>query len=183
MARISVNIDQVVKGLDERKQNSKKVLERTLGDFKSLGPGWISKGVREEYNIKKGDVKSTLHATGSGLHDMAIISKGRVLTPTHFNMSPKSRPGGNKKYQVKATIKKGQRKTLSSKAFLAGNGGGGQIPFQRTGADRLPIEAIKTLSVPQMIEDGNGNMKQGVQKEVNENLEKRFRHHCDHLLK
>lgn len=191
-ARISINIDEVVKGLDKKKAASKKVVQRTIGDMRSRGPGWVSKAVREEYNIDAAEVKKSCHPGkyggisfgGEVVDNIALIYKGRVLTPTHFKMKPTSRPKG-KSYKVTAEIKKGRRKVLSSKAFLAnaGKSRGKQIPFQRTGESRLPIEAIKTVSVPQMIEDGNGNLKPKVDKAINENLEKRFNHYCKQLLK
>lgn len=192
MPRIDINMDQVMKGLSEDKNASKKVLQRTIGDMRKSGPGWVSKAVREEYNIKASDVKAAARTTkgtsrltfgGATIDSVALIFQGRVLTPTHFGMKPTSRPKKKKSYRITAEIKKGQRKELSSKAFLAGTGGGGkQIPFQRTGASRLPIEAIKTLSIPQMIQDGKWNLKPRVEEVVNEKLEKRFKHHADHLL-
>ena len=60
MPRIHVNLDQVIKGLDKEKELSKKALQRTVGDMRTRGPGWVSKAVREEYNIKAGDVKSAI---------------------------------------------------------------------------------------------------------------------------
>lgn len=190
MQRVTVNIDQVVKGLNKDKEQAKKALKRTVSDMRSRGPGWVSKAVREEYNIKAGDVKAAMHTEkGKGLSfggevidDVALVYKGRVLTPTHFGMRPTSRPA-KKSYKVTAEITKGQRKVLSSKAFLAGTGSGGkQIPFERKGASKYPIKAIKTLSIPQMVQDGSGNLKPGVEKAVNENLEKRFKHHIDQVM-
>lgn len=191
MPRIHVNLDQVIKGLDKEKELSKKALQRTVGDMRTRGPGWVSKAVREEYNIKAGDVKSAMHTEKGGtisfggvvVDDVSLVYKGRVLTPTHFGMKPTARPA-RKSYTVTAEIKKGARKALSSKAFLAHSGGGASksIPFQRTGTARLPIEAIKTLSVPQMVQDGNGNLKPSVDKAINENLEKRFHHYTQLYL-
>ena len=190
MPRATINIDQVVKGLNKDKEQSKKALKRTISDMRSRGPGWVSKAVREEYNIKAGDVKAAMHTEkgkgisfgGEVIDDVALVYKGRVLTPTHFGMRPTSRPA-KKSYKVTAEITKGQRKVLSSKAFLAGTGSGGkQIPFERKGASKYPIKAIKTLSIPQMVQDGSGNLKPGVEKAVNENLEKRFKHHIDQVM-
>lgn len=190
-ARIHVNIDAVVKGLEKKKEMSKKVLQRTVGDMRTRGPGWVSKAVREEYAISAGDVKSACHPEKGGaisfggtvVDDVALVYKGRLLTPTHFKMKPTARPA-TRSYKVSAEIKKGHRKVLSSKAFLAhsSSGGGKSIPFQRTGTSRLPIEAIKTLSVPQMVVDGNGKMKPKVDKAINENLKKRFEHYQKQFL-
>lgn len=188
---IQTNIQNVIDGLEKEKALSKKVIERTVGDMRTRGPGWVSKAVREEYNISPKDVKEAYHTEKAGslslggahVDDVALVYRGRVLTPTHFKMRPATRPPKPK--LITAEIRKGQRKTLSSIAFLANSGreGSKQIPFQRTGKERLPIEAIKTLSVPQMIEDGNENVKPKVEQAINENLKKRFEHYCEQLLK
>lgn len=188
---IQANIQNVIDGLEKEKALSKKVIERTVGDMRTRGPGWVSKAVREEYNISPKDVKEACHTEKAGslslggahVDDVALVYRGRVLTPTHFKMRPTTRPPKPK--LITAEIRKGQRKTLSSIAFLANSGreGSKQIPFQRTGKERLPIEAIKTLSVPQMVEDGNENVKPKVEQAINENLKKRFEHYCEQLLK
>jgi hypothetical protein len=191
-ASIKVNVDQVVKGLDAEKANAEKVVRRTIGDMRTRAPGWVSKAVREEYNISAADVKAALHIENGGkisvagvaVDDVTLTYRGRVLTPTHFKMKPTARPSTGKPYQVTAEIKKGARKPLSSKAFLAHSGGEGskQIPFQREGSERLPIAPIKTLSVPQMVQTKDG-VKPEIEKTINENLEKRFDHYCKQYLK
>lgn len=187
---IKANIDNVIKGLDQEKANAEKVVSRTIGDMRSRGPGWVSKAVREEYNISAKDVKAACHVekagtisiSGTMVDDIALVYRGRVLTPTHFKMKPSSRPPGP--YTVTAEIKRGQRKALSSIAFLAHSGGSStkEIPFQRQGQSRLPIEAIKTISVPQMVQDGDGDLKPGIEEAINNGLESRFNHYCKQYL-
>ena len=192
MPRTTINIDQVVKGLNKDKEQSKKALKRTISDMRSRGPGWVSKAVREEYNIKAGDVKAAMHTEKAGsisfggvvVDNVALVYRGRHLTHTHFNMryNKSSQP-----YPISAEVKKGNRRQLHGKSrnvgkpFLIHSGGANtkKIPFQRVKESRIPLEAIKTISIPQMVQDGNGNLKPGVEKAVNENLEKRFKHHID----
>ena len=191
MASIKVNIDQVVKGLDAEKAAAEKVVRRTIGDMRTRAPGWVSKAVREEYAISASDVKKAVRVSNDGkasiagteVDNVTLTYRGRVLTPTHFKMHPTARPSSGAPYQVTAEIKKGQRKALSSKAFLAHSGGGEskEIPFQRKSSSRLPIEPIKTLSIPQMIETNDGT-KPEIEKAINEGLEKRFNHYCDMYL-
>jgi hypothetical protein len=188
---IRANIDQVIKGLDAEKAAAEKVVRRTIGDMRTRAPGWVSKAVREEYAISAGDVKSAMRVgndgkvsvAGTEVDNVTLTYSGRVLTPTHFKMRPTSRPASGVPYQITAEIKKGQRKPLSSRAFLAHAGGAGttEIPFQREGSSRLPIKPIKTLSVPQMIESKDGT-KPEIEKAINEGLEKRFNHYCDIYL-
>ena len=54
-------------------------------------------------------------------------------------------------YQITAQIIKGQRARLPDNTFM-GAGKVPAIPFQRTGSGRGPLEAVHTLSVPQMID-------------------------------
>ena len=176
-----IDMKAVVNGLDKTEKGAEKVVKRTVGDMKSRAPGWVSKAVREEYSIAAKDVKAALSTESNGkmsiagteVDSVALVYKGRVLTPTHFKMKPASRPASGKPYQVTAEVKKGQRKTLSSQAFLSHTGGADskEIPFQRRGASRLPIDAIKTLSVPQMIESKEG-IKPKIEKAIEEGLKK-----------
>lgn len=60
------------------------------------------------------------------------------------------------------------------------------IPFQRTayGGSHSggPMSSVlKTIAVPQMIKDKNGNLKPGVAKKFNTGVEKRFYHYTDKI--
>ena len=183
--------DEIISEINAIEAKGKKVIQRTTADFKSRGPGWISQEVTKEYNIKKKDVnetkagvknKGTVKVKGVSIDALSIEYQGRVLTPTHFGMTPKARPEKGP-YVVKAKVKKaGSKKALSSNAFLAAAGGEGttQIPFQRSGSDRLPIEAIKTVSVPQMIT--NERVADNIQARINEELGKRLQHHMQQIM-
>ena len=180
------NLKDIEKKIAAHEKAAGKALKRTVSDFKTRAPAWISAAVVEEYGIKKADVKSAISAKqkagsisvgGISVDNIQIVYQGRVLTPTHFKMKPTARP--QKKYKVTAVIKAGQRQQLSSIAFLAHSGSAGtmQIPFQRTESSRLPIKAIKTVSVPQMVT--NEKVAASIQKKITEGLEKRFEHHLE----
>ena len=141
---------------------------------------------------------------GVQVDSASLVYKGRTLTPTHFKMSPKSRPSAQQKkpiripgqliagagdvamvrpprpYQVKATIIKGSRVSLGSNVFLTGGNGGSMLPFQKTGRGRSPIEAVRTLSVPQMID---GKARQTIETTISEKLGERFNHYIDQVMK
>lgn len=183
--------------LKKQLKNNEKALgtamKRTISDFKSRAPGWVASCVTEKYTVKKADVRNSLKAkvkagavkiAGVTVDGMALKYSGGLLTPTHFQMTPKAKPEGGRRYTVKAKIKKdGPKKTLSSRAFLAPVSGEGstQIPFQRKGSSRLPVEAIKTLSVPQMIE--NDKVSSEIQKRIEEGLSKRMEHNMEQAVK
>lgn len=152
-----------------------------------------------------------LRVTGDGVHDITFDYKGRVLSPSNFRMTPMApKPNGYTikatiKRGERVTIgqvkkltkkqrknigrnftRKGTRNSPTSPPMLVstGNkreGGTSHIPFQRTKQPGHFDKVIKTLSVPQMIQDGQGNTKPGVKKILNENIEKRFNHHLDQV--
>ena len=130
--------------------------------------------------------------------------KGRTLTPLHFKMSPKQAPTTKQKnpiripgqliaagspvamvrppkpYTVKATIIKGQRSAMSSDTFLTAGRGGVVLPYQKSGDNRQPIEAVRTLSVPQMID---GRARETIEQTINTKLDERFNHHIERAMR
>lgn len=149
---------------------------------------------------------TSIRVSGVSVDGATLEYKGRTLTPIHFKMSPKSRPTAQqakqlrvpgqaiatakgspvamvrppKKYTVKATILKGGRASMKPGTFIAAGNGGVSLPFQRTGEGRTPIEAVRTLSVPQMI---SGKAKETIEELIGTNLEKRFEHHVQQAMK
>jgi hypothetical protein len=151
---------------------------------------------------KKG--ATSVKVAGVQVDGVALEYKGRILTTVHFKQSPKQRPTAQqakplripgqaiagagdvamirppKKYKVKATIIKGQRATLPANTFIAAGNGGVSLPFQRTSEARMPIEAVHTLSVPQMIE---GRARETIQESISDKLGNRFEHHIKQAMK
>lgn len=133
----------------------------------------------------------TVRIEGESINNLSLIYTGRLLTPTHFGMKPKARPMSTKdtngkvikkarRYTVTAEIIKGQRKALGSNVFLGSNKGAGYIPFQRKGDGRLPINAVKTLSVPQMIT--NQTVAADIELKLQNVLEDRLSHNMKRQL-
>ena len=212
--KVTLEDAAVLAELKELEAKSAKAMERTMSDIKSRGPTWIARGIAKDYNLSVGQVKelSKLYVKGDGIGDLEFNYKGRLLTPTHFKMSPTVPKQGA--YTIKATIKRGHRVTVGkvkkltkkqrknigrnftgqgtrnspqSPPMLVGTGakkigGTSHIPFQRTAQPGKFDRVIKTLSVPQMIKDGQGRVKPSVSKSLNENIEKRFNHHVKDIL-
>ena len=181
------NAADIVGRLKDLKADSEKVIQSTMKDIASRAPSWVAQEVTKVYGIKKAEIKGsatkgsagTVRLSGTVVDSYTLTYKGRVLTPTHFGMTPKARPAGGRKYTVKASIHKGEKKALGSKVFLAQSGGEGttQIPFQRVGSARLPIKAVKTVSVPQMID--NEEVNAAIYERIGEEGIKRLNHHVD----
>lgn len=64
--------------------------------------------------------------------------------------------------------------------FIASGNGGATLPFQRTDEGRTPIEAVRTLSVPQMI---SGKAKHTIEETISTKLAERFKHHVQQAMK
>ena len=204
---------EILKRLRKLQNGGEVAIQRTVSDFTTRAPGWVSKGIREHYGVDAAAIKdaakkpkrgkTTIKVSGVSVAGATLEYKGRTLTPTHFKMSPKKRPenqqknpiripgqaiaGGSpvamveppKAYKIKATIIKGKRTSLPPGTFVA-SANGATLPFQRTGESRTPIEAVRTLSVPQMID---GRAHDTIEQTISENLEKRFEHHIQQAMK
>lgn len=152
---------------DVRREATKKIADEVAQNY-NVKKSEITAGkiVRSKVTAKAGSIE--------------IEYTGRLLTPTHFKgyspkkpsalteksvvipgqgISFKGKPGQfatvrvRKPYKVKAEIKKGNKITFSQGTFVAPAAKGSQthIPFQRSGEGRKAVEALKTLSVPQMV--------------------------------
>lgn len=204
----------IVKRLDKLEKGGEVAIKRTVSDFASRAPGWVSKSIREHYGVDTAAIKdaqkkpkrgkTSIKIKGVTVDEVTLEYRGRTLTPLHFKMSPKKAPEGRqkkpqripgqavwtdspvamvappKKYRVKATIIKGKRSNLPPGTFIATANGGNTLPFQRKGEGRTPIEAVRTLSVPQMIE---GRARETIEQAINEGLQKRFEHHIEQAMK
>lgn len=178
--------------LEHMKLPAEKVISNTISDMRSSTPGIVADEVRKVYNIKKGEITpnrkgkklravGNINFKGQTIDTLELVYRGRVLTPTHFGMTPKTRTKRNRRTPIKAEIKKGSKKILHPNAFLGTNKGGGYIPFRRLRSTRLPIEAIKTLSLPQMIT--NSIVMAGVEHGIDSRLSARLQHHMERFMK
>lgn len=204
------NYQMLKKQIENLQKAPKKVIARTLTDMRTRVPTWVAAEVSKVYGVKKAEVNNNslgkVKVEGNTVKDIKIKYTGRVLTPTHFGMSPTA-PGQNA-YTLKATIIRGERKTLGKvkkltkkqRAALAKNftrsgkrksdhspimlmsaGGGTYIPFQRKSYNRKDVEAIKTISLPQMV--SSERAAPNISKAINEGLEKRLAQHMKLLEK
>lgn len=143
------------------------------------------------------------HAAGKVVENAALEYNGKVLTLTHFKQSPKTpAPKGfeskrhlipgqytsnggpvvwarkPKKYTIKATIKKSST-SFGSDSFIT-KSNGATLPFQRTADTRFPVKAIKTVSVPQMIDN---DAEKTIYELIEENLGKRLENNVNQAMK
>ena len=194
------NIEKMAQALRKQSDQAEKAIKATASDMRNRIPGWVATEVTGTYNIKKSEVmpaqkgkdgkmKKTagyIAARGITVNSVQIVYQGRLLTPVHFGMKPKKLTSGTKgkkrkRSPITAEIRKGQRKALHSDAFLGSNKGGGYIPFKRSGPNRYPIESIKTVSLPQMVE--NEAVYKRISTKINEGLSERLEHNIKRFIK
>lgn len=188
------NFSKMVGNLKALNKDADKAVGRTIADCKTRAPAQVTKAVTAVYGIKSGEVTEagkgakkgaktvgSIKVSGVNVDSVQLIYQGRLLTPVHFSMTPKKRPEGGKKYTVKAAVYKGKKKALGSSVFLAPSGSAGttEIPFKRTTAKRYPIEAVKTVSIPQMIT--NETVAADIQVRMDELLENRLKHNTERI--
>lgn len=192
MARQGISIDletmdEVAKGLKGCQRELAKGARRTMIDLASRGVNTVVRNeVSRVYNIKKKDIEGgarhykhesgSVNLAGVTIPTFDVVYKGRMLTPTHFGMTPKARPAGNRRYTVKwKPFRAGGRRPLAGDgeqpAFLQASGDTA-IPYQRTGKARYPIKAVKRLSVPIMIE--NDKVSPHIEDEILKRMAKGF---------
>ena len=129
MARSVTNCKQTIKNLETLQGMSEKVIKRLMSDARTRVPGWVATEVTKVYNIKKSEITpakegqskktaGSIRVRGETVDGLEIVYRGRVLTPTHFGMTPKTvrDPAGG--YTLKAEILKGRKVVLGQKKKL-----------------------------------------------------------------
>lgn len=215
MSSVTVELkeyDDLIRQCKALKKDPEKVLKRLTADCKKRVPGWVAGEVVKHYGVKKNEISGgqlgSLKITGNSFKQLKFIYTGRILTPTHFKMSPTAPKPNRGGYTLKATVIKGKRTTLGkvkkltkkqmknigrnfqregtktsdhSPIMLMRANGGHYLPFQRKSTNRNDIKAIKTISLPQMI--SGDRAREDVHKAVAEGVQKRLQHHMGQVMK
>lgn len=198
------------KQIDDMKKAPRKVISSLTAEAKKRAPGWVAAEVSKVYGVKKSEITGkkigSVKVQGNSIEQVKIVYQGRVLTPTHFSMSPKAPKPGGGSYTLKASIIKGERTTLGKvkkltkkqRAALAKNftrsgtktsdhspvmlmpTGSTYIPFQRKSANRKDVQAVKTVSLPQMV--SSERTEKGIQTALSDNLGKRLDHYMGRYM-
>ena len=206
------NLQKLLDQVQEIDEKGRKAVKATVRDVKSRAPGWIAQEVTQVYNIKKSEITpssgkgakpkkmaGSIQVRGETIEEMTITYSGRLLTPVHFGMTPKTAPPG-KSYTLRMQVVKGQKKVIGrykntrtkggpysqrSHWILMGTGntkadGTSWIPFQRMSKTRTDIQKMTTISVPQMITSDRTN--EAIMLRLNTETAKRLDHHMKRAL-
>lgn len=191
------NVKEIEKKLNKVDKASQKALDMAVRDTVSRAPAQVTKAVTKKYNIKKSEVTAAgkqaktsktkigvIKLQGQTIKNIALIYKGRRLTPVHFGMKPKSLPASKRRYNLSVEVFKGKRKPLVGQSdrpvFLGSNNGSGYIPFQRAGAKAHPIWSVKAVGIPQMID--NDEVREDIDKNIAKTLLKRYEHQANRAI-
>lgn len=211
------HFDGLLKQIRQLEDGGKKAVKNTVNDMKARAPSWVAAAVTTEYNISKkeiipGSVKKgkngekvaveqagKIRITGETIETFQMVYEGRLLTPVHFGMTPKTPPPG-KSYTLRMQVIKGKKKVIGrymntrtpggpyserSHNILMGTGaatskGVSHIPFQRVSKSRTDLHKFTTVSVPQMVDNEEVNEK--ILERLNTEAAKRLQHHLDRVL-
>lgn len=206
------NFQRLMDTVAQVDEQGRKAVKNTVKDVKARAPGWIAAEVVQVYNIKKSEITpasgkgskpkkmaGSVRITGETIEEIAITYEGRMLTPVHFGLTPKSPPAG-KSYTLKMQVVKGQKKVIGrykntrtpggpyserSHNILMGTGsakadGVSWIPFQRMSRERTDLKKFTAISVPQMITSELTSEK--IMTKLQEETAKRLQHNLDRAL-
>lgn len=215
MAKAAIKVqvkefENLLQSLDMIQDGTRKALENTVSDLKSRAPGWIASAVTSMYNIKKSEITprkggktvkkaGSVKVRGETIETVQLVYEGRMLTPTHFGLTPKTPPPG-KKYTLKMQVYKGKRETIGrylntrtrggpyserSHNILMGTGASSpdkvsHIPFQRMSRNRNDLRKFVTTSMPQMVT--NEQVSQEIQSKLQDGLRDRLEHNIQRQL-
>lgn len=114
------NFAKMVSQLNALNKDVDKAIQRTINDCKSRAPAQVTKAVTAVYGIKSSDVTQagkaakggaktvdSIKVSGVTLESVQLTYKGRVLTPSHFSMTPKKRPEGGQEVHSQSSNKEG----------------------------------------------------------------------------
>ncbi len=179
-------MDALMKRLDPKAIEAavKKSITRAANSGKTI----ISQQVREEFNLKKADVDKSISIDLSNLRNLqaTIRITGKPISLTYFN--PQQMRGSVKtfisknrgiaqrqqkrpKYSgVRVQIIKGRPVTLTPAFIARGQRSGAPFVFERIGKSRLPLRAMKVVTIPTILSKP-GNMA-AVKERITEQLKK-----------
>ena len=219
------NFQKLMDTVAQIDEQGRKAVKATVRDVKARAPSWIAQEVTSVYNIKKDEITpsgknnikkgeitpsgknssrpkkmaGSVNVSGETIKELTITYSGRLLTPVHFGMTPKTAPPG-KSYTLRMQVVKGQKKVIGrylntrtpggpyserSHNILMGTGntkagGVSAIPFQRMSRTRTDIKKFTTISVPSMITSKRTNEK--IMTRLQEETAKRLQHNLDRAL-
>ncbi|PAQ15067.1 hypothetical protein CD798_08470 [Bacillaceae bacterium SAOS 7] len=171
-------LNSVINQLGTMEKKAPQVISAALNRAMTNVASNVSKEVRQQYNIKAGDIKDTLEKTRSTKSSLSAVvgSKGNLVPLDRFKVSPR-KVSPKRKTPIKVGVKKNGMKPLGS-AFV-GDISGIKV-IKRRNKKRLPIARLFGPSVPQMV--GNEVIVEKINQEGQETFYRRLDHEINRIL-
>lgn len=142
----------------------------------------MAKEVSSKYRVKSRDVKETISTEAPTSDKLLyyVYSRGTRFTLAHFEKNLNS-VVREKSKDIRVEVKKGQVKRVntSPRAFVAPIKGNFLIA-KRKGVARKPIAVLKTVAVPEMVQ--NEKISDKIEKTALDTLQKRLNHEIEYRL-
>ena len=183
------DLNYVQRKLGEMKGSARKVLKNAVNKTAVSARVKLRQEAQKRYTANSAGINSRIDITKAtiGSPDAWLKVKGRTLTMPRFRHTM-SRKSGVKVEVIKGSGLKPVEGPKGIKAFVSKTISGDkknpkkqtittQI-FQRKGSDRYPLEVLRSVSVPKMIEmvyDG----KQITSTPLKQEIERLYRHYVD----
>lgn len=208
------DLQKVIDEFGNIDKNGRKAVEATVKDVRARAPSWVAQEITNVYNIKKSEITpstkkdkengvkkaGSIKVKGDILKQMQLVYSGRLLTPVHFGMTPKTPPKG-KRYTLRMQVYKGKKEVIGryeskrtsngpfagkSHNILMGTGnkkidGSNYIPFQRMSRRREDLKKFTSTSVPQMV-SSNEVVQTAIENRLHDELEKRLEHNIKRFV-
>lgn len=189
-------LKEVLQGFDTAAL--RKAAKATLSDLIKMAKTEASAGIREKFNVRKGDLDPRLQVklptyanlTGEisikGTPIPLVYFGAREVRKTNVGYLVQDRRSGRRQRRasgevgVTYEITKGKKETLA-KAFMAYHSGFGRVEvFQRKGKGRYPLRTFRSITIPSMFEQPR--VIDAVTAKIQNNFDARFAHHLRYFL-
>lgn len=216
------NYKKLQNKLNKAKKASEKVQSSLIGEFKKNAPGYIAKETTKVYSIKPKEIKPNskgsnkkigkITVRGKTIATISLVYQGRVLTPTHFGLTPKA-PQIGSSYTLKAQFlkssgkktlgkvkkltnkqrkaiaknfrKKGTQNSVQSPIMLMGTGAKGENKTSRIPFQRVSQDRhdLKAIKTLSMPQMvSNKRVQDGIDKVFSNKIGKRLNHYIDRYM-
>jgi len=189
MIRVDIRgLDAVQKNLARLQSDLRdKALSASLNKVGPKARTEMTRAITSEFALKTSDVRPRLSLSKASRNHLVVVldpygsrRRGRSLNLIHFveqrvSLAEMRRRRQSGDRQIRFKIKRGGGLKKIPGAFI---GNRGRTVFRRTGKDRLPIQAVSTIDVPQMFNARRiaGRVLDRIRRELGVEVERAVNH-------
>ena len=179
------NLDKLMQAYDP--SLVQQALTRSLNRVTGKSKTFVSKEVRQDYNVKARDISKALTITRArkGQNEAMLLYAGGRLGLGKFGarertVKVRAGRGGSTRKQVRVKVKKTDGLTpVTSSQGVGGFMFNGQI-YARMGASRMPIKSLSGPSIAHMVDDRG--IVDDVSNLIGDEIQKEFTSNLDYYL-